>query len=128
MKPYLTALLLAGSLLASPMLFAVSLESSMQSLQQNYRVLSNATDSTTALNALTQMKHASDVSKRLLPMALQGASADHPQVKQYHAMYEQLNALIDRAISLAQAGKLAEAKQVAKGIDYIKKQGHSQFQ
>lgn len=127
MKGTLTALLFTGGVLMSSMTFAGSLESNMQTLQKNYKVLSSAKDTNTALTALAQMKQASNASKTMLPMELEGNPINSPEVKQYQAMYDQLNAQIDRATALAKAGKLAEAKQVAKSIDAIKKQGHAQY-
>lgn len=127
MKGTLTALLFTGGVLMSSMTFAGSLESNMKTLQKNYKVLSSAKDTNTALTALAQMKQASNASKTMLPMELEGNPINSPEVKQYQAMYDQLNAQIDRATALAKAGKLAEAKQVAKSIDAIKKQGHTQY-
>lgn len=127
MKGTLTALLFTGGVLMSSMTFAGSLESNMKTLQKNYKVLSSAKDANTALTALAQMKQASNASKTILPMELEGNPINSPEVKQYQAMYDQLNAQIDRATALAKAGKLAEAKQVAKSIDAIKKQGHAQY-
>lgn len=127
MKGTLTALLFTGGVLMSSMTFAGSLESNMKTLQKNYKVLSSAKDTNTALTALAQMKQASNASKTMLPMELESNPINSPEVKQYQSMYDQLNAQIDRATALAKAGKLAEAKQVAKSIDTIKKQGHAQY-
>lgn len=127
MKGTLTALLFTSGVLMNSMTFAGSLERNMQTLQKNYKVLSSAKDTNTALTALAQMKQASNASKTMLPMELEDNSINSPEVKQYQAMYDQLNAQIDRATALAKAGKLAEAKQVAKSIDAIKKQGHAQY-
>lgn len=127
MKRTLGTVLLASSLLMSSMTFANSLEGNMKTLQKNYKVLSSAKDTQTAVNALTQMKQASNASKTMLPYGLEGQAMNSPEVKQYQAMYDQLNAQIDRATALAKAGKLAEAKKVAKAMGAIKKQGHAQY-
>lgn len=100
----------------------------MRTLASSFVSFNKAKTPAEALTALSQMKSASNASKVTLPNDLKGLPATDPKVQAYQALYNQMNAQIDRAIVLTKAGKLNEAKQVTKQINAIKSKGHSIYQ
>lgn len=127
MKKVLIASVLSIASLVSTSVMASDLEKHMNTLASSFSSFNKAKTPTAALTALTQMKNASNASKATLPSDLRGLAVTDPKVQAYQALYNQMNAQIDRAIVLTKAGKLNEAKQITKQIDAIKMKGHSTY-
>lgn len=99
----------------------------MRTLASSFVSFNKAKTPAEALTALNKMKQASNQSKSNLPNDLQKLPRTDPKVQGYYALYNQMNAHIDRAIVLTKAGKLNEAKQIAKQINAIKMKGHQHY-
>lgn len=127
MKKILIASVLSVASLVSTSVMASDLSQHMRSLATSFSSFNKAKTPAEALTSLTQMKSASNQAKVTLPSDLKKLPSTDPKVQGYYALYNQMNAHIDRAIVLTKAGKLNEAKQITKQIDAIKMKGHSTY-
>lgn len=124
MKKLFIASLFTFASITSTQLMAHDLKPHMKQIASNFTSFNKATTTQEAITALTQMKQAVNASKAILPHHIENLPSTDAKVRQYYALYNQMDAHINHAIALAKAGNLAEAKKVATQLGAIKDQGH----
>ncbi|MFB2579603.1 MULTISPECIES: cytochrome b562 [unclassified Acinetobacter] len=127
MKKIICASLLAIASLTASQAFAGALGNNMEVMASSQKAFANATTPTAALTALTQMKNASNNARNIMPDEMRSVAATSPQAKQYQAVYDKLNAQIDRAIAFTKAGQLAQAKQLSAEMSKVMQEGHRKY-
>lgn len=123
MKKILIASVLSVASLVSTSAMASDLKQHMRGILAGLTSFNQATTSTDALVALTQLKNASNMARISLPSNGK-ANAD---IAAYQDLYNQMNTHIDKAMSLTQAGKLDEAKQAIKQVTEARDIGHKNY-
>ena len=106
---------------------AKSVKMDMYSLSSGYKKFQKATEAQSALNALSQMNDAVKEAQQALPKSLKKVDETDQKHAEYQALLMQLQAEIQPAITLTEAGQLDQAKMRVDKIDEIKKQGHQNF-
>lgn len=106
---------------------AKSVKMDMYSLSSGYKKFQKATEAQSALNALSQMNDAVKEAQQALPKSLKKVDETDQKHTEYQALLMQLQAEIQQAITLTEAGQLDQAKMRVEKIDEIKKQGHQNF-
>lgn len=99
-----------------------ALEGHMETLAKNFKTFNKTTNQNDAIKALDNMRAAAVEAQKIKLKGQQDAKA--PTSTQ---LYDQLIAEIDQTKALAQAGKLAQAKEEAKKIAAIRDQGHKLY-
>lgn len=126
LKP-VKVLILAASLVACGVAAAAELEDDMDALAKNYGLFTKAQTAQAAVTALEEMHKAATDAKSGVPVKLEDEPADSPKLKEFQAGIQSLIVEIDKAKTLAQAGKLEEAKAEAAKMKDIRDVNHKKF-
>lgn len=111
--------------LTASQVYASPLAQEMKTMSQQLKAFDKAKDETKALSALNQFQMALNNAKAETPRKLNSQNASDLQA--YHTLFDDLNAEVEQAKALIEAGKIAEAKKLIKNMKKIAGQGHCQY-
>lgn len=121
-KKTLATVVMLSSLVLSHSAMAAGLEDDMKTLGKNYKAFNQASTSQAATSALNNMRGAAVHAKQY---KLKAHTAE--KVPSSTALFDQIIVEIDKTKTLAQAGKLDEAKKQGKKIGELRDQGHKYY-
>jgi soluble cytochrome b562 len=127
MQNTLKALAALALLAASSLAVAADLGDDMDTLAENYKTVLNTDSAATLKQSLQNMRAAAQDAKLGTPPKLEDKAADSPEMQDFHRGLDTLIGQIDQALTLANQGKVAEAKQVAQGFKQTRDANHKKF-
>ncbi|PWC12708.1 cytochrome B562 [Brenneria roseae subsp. americana] len=120
------SVLLAGSLMM-PVLANATAAADMRAMQQSYISASKADDAATLKAALTTFRENVTSAKTQIPPDFANQSADDPDRKAYVEGLDKVLQKIDDALTLADEGKLKEAKASISDIALLRNEYHKKL-
>jgi len=127
MRKHVIALAAVALLGWSVQSLAADLETDMDTIADNYTKVLKTDNKADFIAGLAKMKAAAQDAKKSKPPKFDSKPDNSPEIQDYHKGLDDLISHIDKASALANADKLAEAKQEAEGLKAIRNENHKKF-